>query len=86
MTDPATLAFYEESAPSYTLSHGQAPSRDLDGFLDRLSPAAHILELGCGGGRGGARIIERGFSLDTTDGNHGPYHRRCQWRADWPRN
>jgi len=68
MSDPATLAFYEERAPHYTLSFGQAPSRHLDGFLDRLPAGVTILELGCGGGRDSARIIERGFALDATDG------------------
>lgn len=68
MSDHATLTFYEQSAPHYTLNHGQAPSRDLDGFLDRLEPGAHVLELGCGGGRDAARMAERGFAVDATDG------------------
>ncbi len=66
--DPATIEFYERNAPRYTLGFGQAPSRHLDTFLDRLEPGARILELGCGGGRDSARIIERGFDLDATDG------------------
>ncbi len=66
--DPATIAYYEANAPRYTLSFGQAPSRHLDGFLDRLAPRARVLELGCGGGRDWARIAERGFGLDATDG------------------
>ncbi|MBT8427626.1 MAG: methyltransferase domain-containing protein [Erythrobacter sp.] len=68
MSDPATIAYYQANAPRYTLSFGQAPSRHLDAFLDRLEPGARILELGCGGGRDSARIIERGFELDATDG------------------
>lgn len=68
MSDPATIAFYQREAPSYTLNFGQAPSRDLDAFLDRIVPGARILELGCGGGRDSARIVERGFDLDPTDG------------------
>lgn len=68
MSDPATIAYYEKHAPHYTLSFGQAPSRHLDGFLDRLEPGARVLELGCGGGRDSARIKERGFDLDATDG------------------
>ncbi|WP_128892913.1 bifunctional 2-polyprenyl-6-hydroxyphenol methylase/3-demethylubiquinol 3-O-methyltransferase UbiG [Erythrobacter sp. HKB08] len=68
MSDPATLAFYQEQAPRYTLSFAQGPSRHLDAFLDRLKPGARILELGCGGGRDSARIQERGFDLDATDG------------------
>ena len=66
--DPATLSYYETNAPHYTLSFGQAPSRHLEEFLDRLEPAARVLELGCGGGRDSARILERGFNLDATDG------------------
>lgn len=66
--DPATIEYYETNAPNYTLSFGQAPSRHLDAFLDCLEPDAHILELGCGGGRDAAYMAERGFSLDTTDG------------------
>ena len=68
MNDPATLAFYERAAPRYTLSFGQAPSRHLDPFLDRLASGARILELGCGGGRDAARMVERGFAVDATDG------------------
>ena len=68
MADPATLAYYEAHEPRYTLSFGQAPSRHLDAFLDRLPEGAKVLELGCGGGRDSARIIERGFILDATDG------------------
>lgn len=68
MSDAATLAFYEREAPRYTLSAAQGPSRHLDTFLDRLTPGARILELGCGGGRDTARMIARGFDVDPTDG------------------
>ena len=68
MNDPATLAWYQHEAPRYTQSFGRVPSRHLDGFLDRLPPGARVLELGCGGGRDSARIAERGFDLDATDG------------------
>ena len=66
--DAATIAFYEANAPRYTLSFDQAPSRHLDGFLDLLPAGARVLELGCGGGRDSARIAERGFDLEATDG------------------
>lgn len=68
MSDPATLAFYEREAPDYTASGAQGCGRHLDVFLDRLSPGTRILELGCGGGRDAARMIERGFAVDATDG------------------
>lgn len=68
MADQATIEFYERAAPRYTLSFGQAPSRDLDSFLDRVDVGARVLELGCGAGRDAARMVERGFDVDATDG------------------
>ena len=67
--DAATLAFYEVNAPRYTLSFTQRHSRHLDSFLDRLSADAAVLELGCGTGRDAARMAERGFAVDATDGS-----------------
>ncbi len=69
MVDAATLAFYEAQAPHYTAWSGQRAHRHLEPFLDRLKPEAKILELGCGGGRDAARIIERGFRVQPTDGS-----------------
>ncbi len=66
--DRATYEFYQSQAPHFSLSAAVSHSRHLDGFLDRLSVDARILELGCGGGRDAARILERGFDLDATDG------------------
>lgn len=66
--DPATFEFYQSRAPHYSLSSAIGHSRHLDGFLDRLKTGAKVLELGCGGGRDAARILERGFELDATDG------------------
>lgn len=66
--DPATYVFYTERAPHYTFSHAQGHSGTLDAFLDRLEPGAHVLELGCGGGQDSARMRERGFAIDATDG------------------
>ena len=66
--DPATIQFYQAQGPRFTLSPGQAPSRHLDPFLDRLAPGARILELGCGAGRDAARMVERRFTCEATDG------------------
>lgn len=66
--DPATFEFYQSQAPHFSLSSALAHSRYLDAFLDRLQPGAEVLELGCGAGRDSARIVERGFALDATDG------------------
>jgi SAM-dependent methyltransferase len=67
MSDPATLAFYEANAARYAHDFGQFHSRYLDTFLDRLTPGARVLELGCGGGHDAARTAQRGFSVDATD-------------------
>ena len=66
--DPATIAFYAKTAPHLVYSQADAPSRDLEAFLDRLPVRANILELGCGSGRDAARMVERGFDVDATDG------------------
>jgi SAM-dependent methyltransferase len=66
--DPATLDFYASEAPVYTASGLQGISRHLQGFLDRLGAGARILELGCGGGRDAAFMLEKGFDVDATDG------------------
>ena len=66
-TDPGTIAFYQARAPHYVLRFGEAPSHQLDAFLDRLPPGAAVLELGCGSGRDAARMKERGFVVDATD-------------------
>ena len=68
MIDPATLEFYTERAPHYTLSFAQGPSPQLDPFLDRLEPGARVLELGCGGGQDSAHMRKRGFEIEATDG------------------
>ncbi|AUX70180.1 SAM-dependent methyltransferase [Porphyrobacter sp. HT-58-2] len=66
--DPDTMAFYQARAPHYVLKFGQQHSYQLDPFLDRLTPGARVLELGCGGGQDAARMKARGFAVDATDG------------------
>ena len=68
MSDEKTLDWYAKHAPFFPHSTALAPSRHLDAFLDRLRPGACVLELGCGTGRDAARMAERGFRVDATDG------------------
>lgn len=67
--DPKTFEFYQTRSREWAarMPHDWAP--ELDGFLDQLAPDARILEMGCGDGRDAARIIARGFTLDTSDGS-----------------
>lgn len=71
--DQQTLDYYEREAPCYVQAMAGGSARALseallDGFLSRLSPGAHVLELGCGGGRDTLRMIQQGFAVDATDG------------------
>jgi SAM-dependent methyltransferase len=66
--DPDTLAFYAAEAPIYVTQRPGEVYSYLDDFLDRLTPGASILELGCGGGIDAAHMIARGFAVDATDG------------------
>jgi SAM-dependent methyltransferase len=66
--DEPTLRFYASEAPVYVASGKRGVNRHLHGFLDRLAPAARILELGCGGGRDCAAMLQRGFEVHPTDG------------------
>ena len=66
--DPDTIAFYQARAPHWVFHSGEHCSHQLEAFLDRLPPGSAVLELGCGGGRDAARMRERGFLVDATDG------------------
>lgn len=67
MSDPATLAWYQQHAPHYVTKICGSANRHLAPFLERLAPGARILELGCGAGQDAAHILSRGFALDATD-------------------
>jgi SAM-dependent methyltransferase len=66
--DAATLAFYAQEAPVYAASGKCGEFKHLASFLERLTPGASILELGCGGGLDAEYMINRGFAVDPTDG------------------
>lgn len=66
--DPKTLHFYATEAPDYHARHVGGINRDLPAFLDRLAPGSLLLELGCGSGRDAAFMLERGFTVEPTDG------------------
>jgi SAM-dependent methyltransferase len=67
--DPDTLQFYAENAPTYVASGANGTSRHLPAFLSLLPPSAHILDLGCGGGRDAQALSAAGHRVDPTDGS-----------------
>lgn len=66
--DPATLAYYAREAESYAAAWPNRLNPRLVAFLERLSPGARILELGCGAGGDSAHMIAAGFDVEPTDG------------------
>lgn len=70
--DSQTLAFYDTEAESYAARGDRTDvGGPLLGFLARLAPGAHVLDLGCGDGRHSAAMIERGFDVTPLDGSSG---------------
>jgi len=70
--DGRTLEFYETRGKEWAADHPPGSyGRELDSFLDRLSPGSRILELGCGDGRDAAHMIGRGFDAHPSDGSPG---------------
>jgi len=66
--DPATLAFYEANARSYSEARPDEPSEDLLAFLPRLPFRSKVLELGCGSGTDALAMEKLGLQVDATDG------------------
>jgi SAM-dependent methyltransferase len=66
--DEPTLAAYGEKAGDYAdLGMPPAALADLLVFLDRLSPGARVLDLGCGPGNAAEVMAARGFTVDAWD-------------------
>ena len=66
--DPQTLEFYASQAASYVGHRPDKIDAGIAKFLDRLTPGACILELGCGSGIDAAHMLSRGFDVHATDG------------------
>lgn len=70
-SDEDTLAFYDREAVAYAARRELAASPRLLAFLDRLTPGAPVLDLGCGGGQDSAVMLDRGFDVTSVDGSPG---------------
>lgn len=66
--DRDTIRVYDERATEYAeVTATDSPSRYLQSFISALSPAAHVLDLGCGPGLFAARMAQAGLRVDATD-------------------
>jgi len=68
-SDQATLDFYSKEAPVYVASGAGGVSRWLEPFMKALPVGAHVLEMGCGGGRDAEAMFANGFDVEPTDGS-----------------
>lgn len=66
--DDPTHRFYADQAATYADHWPQPSAARLSTFLQRLSPDAAILELGCGNGRDSGYMLARGYRVTPTDG------------------
>ncbi|MFT3967462.1 MAG: class I SAM-dependent methyltransferase [Sphingobium sp.] len=62
------MDFYTDEAPAYVMAGKAGVSPWLHDFMRALPDGAHILELGCGGGRDAEAMLAHGFAVDPTDG------------------
>jgi SAM-dependent methyltransferase len=66
--DDPTTRFYADNASAYAGHSSDAGKDRLERFRAQLPVDADILELGCGGGRDSAWMLERGLRVTPTDG------------------
>jgi len=67
--DEKTLQFYSGNARAYAEREITSRQARLTAFLALLSPAAKILELGCGAGADTAAMLAKGVDVRPTDGS-----------------
>lgn len=67
--DKETLAFYGREAAAYAARARSGEARALEAFLSRLTPGAHILDLGCGGGQDALMMMHAGYHVTAMDGS-----------------
>lgn len=68
MTDPRTLAIYEEKAADYAVIAEEASDDPLlAAFIAAVPTGARVLDLGCGPGVAAKRMMDAGLEVDATD-------------------
>ena len=68
MTDPRTLAIYEEKAADYAVIAEEALDDPLlAAFIAAVPTGARVLDLGCGPGVAAKRMMDAGLEVDATD-------------------
>ncbi len=72
MSDPRTLAFYNEKAKEYATWSAEAVAHpSLTRFLDSFSTPARLLDFGCGGGWAAHGMLKAGHNVTAMDVSEG---------------
>ena len=73
VTDPKTLAVYDEKAADYArlMDHDAIPLTALHKFLSQLPGGGSVLDLGCGPGTWARHMVKAGFKVDAVDASAG---------------
>ena len=65
-----TLKYYNENAQSFASGTVSVKFTEVqDKFLEKLNPAAYILDFGCGAGRDTKYFLSRGYQIYSIDGS-----------------
>ncbi|WP_298904635.1 class I SAM-dependent methyltransferase [uncultured Aliiroseovarius sp.] len=67
--DRQTLDVYDAQAAEYEARVAVKDTPGLDDFIAELPQKAHVLDLGCGPGLTAKQMINRGLTVDATDGS-----------------
>ena len=70
MTTTDTLSYYNTNTSSFIESTQSVQMTEAwNRFTSKLIPSSRILDFGCGSGRDTKYFLEKGFSVDATDGS-----------------
>ncbi|MEO1363580.1 MAG: class I SAM-dependent methyltransferase [Pseudomonadota bacterium] len=68
MSDPETLSVYAARAAEYdTLVGSDAPSSDMQRFIDHVTPGGRVLDIGCGPGAAAGFMAAAGLQAEAWD-------------------
>ncbi|SFS20394.1 class I SAM-dependent DNA methyltransferase [Yoonia litorea] len=72
MSDPRTIAFYDQAAADYAKAFAsQSPDASLRAFMALLPKGGRVLDLGCGPAQASAYLRAAGFTPDPVDASSG---------------
>lgn len=75
-----TIEYYNKNTKKFIESTVSVEFESMQNiFLEKLAPASHILDFGCGSGRDTAYFLSRGYQVDAIDGSE----ELCRFASDY---